>query len=93
MQVLDRALSGEEQMTKSDRMNFTASELALEQSALSSTMYISLSTNCAQVSAHSGCESAADKPHVEMEDCTIALQMVLVRKRGYISLVLARLMP
>lgn len=79
IQSLESELSGDEQVTKSDFISLMASEVALAQVFESSTMYSSLSAYSAHVSAQSGFELAEARLHVDIDDWTMALQMVLVR--------------
>lgn len=82
MQVPDNELAGNAQLVKSALICEPALLPGVEQRAESAMIIDSLEACCAQVSAHTGGEFAADKPHSVREFCIIALHITVVVKRA-----------
>lgn len=82
MQVPVNELAGNAQLVKSALICESALLPGLVQRAEFSMMMASLSACCAHVSAHTGRESSADKPHAVREFCIIALHITVVVNRA-----------
>lgn len=82
MQVPVNEFAGSAQFVKSALICESALLPGFEHSALSAMIMPSLSAFWAHVSAQTGRESAADRPHGVREFCIIALHITVVVKRA-----------